>query len=81
MWTAKSRSWLILVLASSLLASCASTQPSGAKNVDPSLTQECPPLSLLADGDGPTVFRWILATVDAYRDCADTKKHLVEAVR
>ena len=49
--------------------------------MDVSLTEPCPSLSLLADGDGPTVFRWALLTVDAYRDCAGKHGKLVEAVR
>lgn len=49
--------------------------------MDATLTEPCPPLSLLADGTGPVVFRWILASVDAYNDCALRHRKLVEATR
>lgn len=49
--------------------------------MDASLTEPCQPLSLLVDGDAPTVFRWALLTVDAYADCASKHRRLVEATR
>lgn len=83
MLIATSKNLWIAALASSLLASCASTgQSTGTRApLDATLTAPCPPLDPLADGQAATVFRWALAAVDAYRDCADAKARLVEAVR
>ena len=44
-----------------------------------SLRQPCPPLDLLADPTGKTVLRWSVATVRAYRLCAEKMDALIEA--
>lgn len=64
------------------LSGCATTGVSAPRSqVDSSLTELCPPLSLLSDGDSPTVFRWALTLVDSYNDCAAKHKKLVEATK
>ena len=82
MLTVKWKSWSIAACAS-LTAACASFEPpsTGRSILDASLTEPCPPLSPPADGTGASVLRWALATVDAYHDCAASKRRLAEAVR
>lgn len=46
-----------------------------------SLTEPCPELNPLADGDSKAVLRWSLAAVDAYNDCRVKHRKLVDAVR
>ncbi len=81
-WT---RSLTALFTATSVLiltASCAQTPPSSARApLDATLTSPCPPLSPLADGTGGAVLRKLIEVGQMYKDCADAKARLVEAVR
>lgn len=45
------------------------------------LTQTCPPLNQLNAGDGKTITKWIVGTVDMYEDCRSRHSSLVEAVK
>lgn len=63
------------------LTACASSaRPSAAPDIPESLRQPCQPLTTPADGTGAAVLRWSLSTVEAYRECADRHRALVEAV-
>lgn len=74
---------LVSALAALAITGCSTaTQPSSRRSpLDVSLTEPCPPLGPLADGTGAVVLRWILATTDAYNDCAARHRRLTEAVR
>ena len=62
------------------MQACSSlTPPSEPVPLQASLRQPCPPLDLLADPTGKTVLRWSVATVRAYRLCAEKMDALIEA--
>ena len=82
MLTAKWKS-LFIAMSACLIVGCNASMPpsQGRATLDASLTEPCPPLSLLADGTAGTVLRWALETVDAYNDCSTKHKKLVEATK
>lgn len=45
------------------------------------LTQPCPPLNKLNAGDGKTIARWAINTVNMYQDCRDRHSALVEVFK
>lgn len=62
------------------MAGCSSLTPqSEPVPLQASLRQPCPHLDLLADPTGKTVLRWSVATVRAYRLCAEKMDALIEA--
>ena len=82
MLTAKWKSLCTATSALAMMGCVASMPPStGRTPPDASLLEPCPPLNPLSKGDGESVYRWALATVDEYRDCAARHQRLGEAVR
>lgn len=74
---------LVLCLAVFMLAGCATVpSPSEARAViDTRLTNPCPPLLPLTDGESGTVLRWIAEFAEQYRQCARQLDALVEAIK
>ena len=81
-WTGLFRFMALISLALTLTACASLTTPSEARApLPPSLTAPCQPLPLLADGMAGTVLRWAMEAIEAYQDCAERHRALVEAVR
>jgi hypothetical protein len=79
------RSWSVLSIGISawMTTGCgASMPPSEARaRLDATLTQECPELSPLVGKDGASVTRKLVEVGQAYNDCRDKHRRLVEGVK
>jgi hypothetical protein len=48
--------------------------------ISESITFDCKPLDTITKGDGKTLAPWILDTVTKYKECASSKKAVVQII-
>jgi hypothetical protein len=68
-----------VIVSALTLTACASSTPPARPALPASLTQPCPPLPPLTDGQAATVLRALVDRAQLYRDCAERHRLLGEA--